>query len=307
VKEDAPQAQAEKPEEPVPRPASRRVWRIIVLTTVGAVIALYLASVLGYRANVDTYRDFAFTEKSPEAETSVIIRLRQFDTLQNSLSVDVLVHPGRDLLSKDPQSVNKLAIRLSSWTPSGELIYLHADVAPDSATTTLIAVGDPDNWPIDSYTTDIIGVEIFSGTGAQRQAVPAGIIVAGHINGWKIGNEPGTIASPPAPPQTLRLTLERSSAALSFDIGLILVLLALPAAALFVAIQTLAGRQPFLPPVMTWFAAVLFSVIPLRNLLPGAPPAGAWIDQLLVLWVLLAVASAMVMYVVAWWRTRRPD
>jgi hypothetical protein len=193
VKEDAPQAQAEKPEEPVPRPASRRVWRIIVLTTVGAVIALYLASVLGYRANVDTYRDFAFTEKSPEAETSVIIRLRQFDTLQNSLSVDVLVHPGRDLLSKDPQSVNKLAIRLSSWTPSGELIYLHADVAPDSATTTLIAVGDPDNWPIDSYTTDIIGVEIFSGTGAQRQAVPAGIIVAGHINGWKIGNEPAPL------------------------------------------------------------------------------------------------------------------
>jgi hypothetical protein len=48
-------------------------------------------------------------------------------------------------------------------------------------------------------------------------------------------------------------------------------------------------------------------VIPLRNLLPGAPPAGAWIDQLLVLWVLLAVASAMVIYVVAWWRTRRPD
>ncbi len=122
-------------------------------------------------------------------------------------------------------------------------------MAPDSATTTLIAVGDPDNWPFDSYTTDIIGVEVFSGTGAQRQAVPAGIIVAGHINGWKIGNEPGTIASPPAPPQTLRLTLERSSAALSFDLGLILVLLALPAAALFVAIQTLAGRQPFLPPI----------------------------------------------------------
>ena len=303
--EQAQQAQAENPEEPAPRPANRRVWRIIVWTTVGAVIALYLASVLGYRANVDTYRDFAFTETSPEAETSVIIRLRQFDTLQNSLSVDVLVHPGSDLLSKDPQSVNKLAIRLSSWTPSGELIYLHADVAPDSATTTLIAVGDPDNWPFDSYTTDIIGVELFSGTGAQRQAVPAGIIVAGHVNGWKIGNEPGTIASPPAPPQTLRLTLERSSAALSFDIGLILVLLALPAAALFVAIQTLAGRQSFLPPIMTWFAAVLFSVIPLRNLLPGAPPAGAWIDQLVVLWVLLALASAMVMYVAAWWRSRR--
>ncbi|MGZ5363226.1 MAG: DUF4436 family protein [Mycobacterium sp.] len=299
-------AQPAQTVEPVSRPANRRVWRVIVLTTVGAVIALYLASVLGYRAGVDTYRDFSFTEASPEAETSVIIRLRQFDTLQNSMSVDVLVHPGRELLSKDPQSVDELAIRLSSWTTSGELIYLHADVAPDTATT-LIAVGDPDNWPFDSYNTDIIGVEVFSGIGAQRQAVPAGIIVAGHINGWNIGGEPGTIDSPPAPQQTLRLTLERSTAALSFDIGLILVLLALPAAALFVAIQTLAGRQTFLPPVMTWFAAVLFAVIPLRNLLPGAPPAGAWIDQLVVLWVLLAVAAAMVMYVAAWWRSRHSD
>ena len=185
------------------------MWRIIVLTTVGAVLALYLASVLGYRASVDTYRDFSFTEASPETETSVIIRLRQFDTLQNSMSVDVLVHPGRELLSKDPQSVDKLSIRLSSWTTSGELIYLHADVAPDTATT-LIAVGDPDNWPFDSYITDVIGVEVFSDTGGQRQVVPAGIIVAGHINGWNIGSEPGTIDSPPAPPQTLRLTLERS-------------------------------------------------------------------------------------------------
>ena len=290
-------------DEPVKRPANRRVWRIVVLTMVVGVIALYLASVLEYRAFNDTYRDFSFTEASPEAQTSVIIRLRQFDTLQNSLSVDVLVHPGRDLLAKDPQSVDKLAIRLSSWTTSGQLIYLHAEVAPDT-NTTLIAVGDPDNWPFDSYSTDVIGVELFSGTGAQRQAVPAGIIVAGHVNGWNISSEPGTIDSPPAPPQTLRLTLARSSAALSFDIGLILVLLALPAAALFVAIQTLAGRQPFLPPIMTWFAAMLFAVIPLRNLLPGAPPAGAWIDQLVVLWVLLAVAAAMVMYVVAWWRTR---
>ena len=291
--------------EEAPAPANRRVWRIVVVTMVVGVIALYLASVLEYRAFNDTYRDFSFTEASPEAQTSVIIRLRQFDTLQNSLSVDVLVHPGRDLLTKDPQSVDKLAIRLSSWTSSGQLIYLHAEVAPDTNTTTLIAVGDPDNWPFDSYSTDVIGVELVSGTGAQRQVVPAGIIVAGHVNGWNIGSESGAISSPPAPPQTLRLTLERSSAALSFDIGLILVLLALPAAALFVAIQTLAGRQPFLPPIMTWFAAMLFAVIPLRNLLPGAPPAGAWIDQLVVLWVLLAVAAAMVMYVVAWWRTRQ--
>ena len=34
---------------------------------------------------------------------------------------------------------------------------------------------------------------------------------------------------------------------------------------------------------------MLFAVIPIRNFLPGAPPPGAWIDQALVLWVLIAL------------------
>ena len=47
---------------------------------------------------------------------------------------------------------------------------------------------------------------------------------------------------------------------------------------------------------------MLFAVVPLRNLLPGAPPAGAWIDQAVVLWLLTALAAAMVLYIVAWRR-----
>ncbi|MFX7961050.1 DUF4436 family protein [Acinetobacter baumannii] len=36
--------------------------------------------------------------------------------------------------------------------------------------------------------------------------------------------------------------------------------------------------------------------------MPGAPPPGAWIDQALVLWVLIALVVAMVLYVEAWWK-----
>jgi hypothetical protein len=303
VDEEAAPAQAENP---VPRRANRGPWRVVALTAIGVVLALYLASLVGYHVLGDKPRDFAFTESTPATETAVIVRLRQLDTAQNSLSVDILVHPGRDLLDKNPRSANQFVVRLSSWTASGELIHVHADVANDT-TTTLITTGDPDDWPFDSYTTDVIGVETFSGSGAQLQPVPAEVIVAGHINGWDISSGTGTISSPAAPPQTVRFTLERSQAALAFDISLILVLLALPATALFVAIQTLMGHRKFLPPFTTWFAAMLFAVVPLRNLLPGAPPAGAWIDQALVGWVLLALAAAMVMYVAAWWRSRNSD
>ncbi|CPC29772.1 transmembrane protein [Mycobacterium tuberculosis] len=34
----------------------------------------------------------------------------------------------------------------------------------------------------------------------------------------------------------------------------------------------------------------------------GSPPAGAWIDRAVVIWVLIALAAAMVVYIVAWYR-----
>lgn len=47
---------------------------------------------------------------------------------------------------------------------------------------------------------------------------------------------------------------------------------------------------------------MLFAVVPLRSFLPGAPPPGAWIDRAIVLWVLIALVSAMAIYMVCWYR-----
>jgi hypothetical protein len=58
-------------------------------------------------------------------------------------------------------------------------------------------------------------------------------------------------------------------------------------------------------PFGTWLAAMLFAVIPIRNFLPGAPPPGAWIDQALVIWVLIALIAAMTAYTISWYR--QPD
>jgi hypothetical protein len=57
----------------------------------------------------------------------------------------------------------------------------------------------------------------------------------------------------------------------------------------------------------TWYAAMLFAVVPLRNALPGSPPFGAWIDVTVVLWVILALAMSMLLYIACWWRDLRPD
>lgn len=281
-------------------PVGRR-RRVTVLTSVIAVLAVYVGSLIGYSLLEPPPHHFQFTEPSASGEPVIILRLRQIDPSQNRLTVDILVHPGPQLEAGGPESMDDLTIRLSSWTNAGELIYVHSD-ATGNDTATLLAVGDPDDWPFDTYTTDTIGVQAFIGKGPAQRPFPARVVVAGQINGWDVHSDVATIASPPAPEQTVRFTVERTRGALAFDIGILLVLLAMPATALFVAIETVLGRRKFHPPLTTWFAAMLFAVVPLRNLLPGAPPAGAWIDLAVVLWVLIAVAVAMVIYIVAWWR-----
>ncbi len=270
-----------------------------MVTTVVAVLAVYLGSLFGYALLEPDPRHFEFAEPSVTGETVVIIRLRQMDAVHNRLGVDVLLHAGPELRESEPED---FTIRLSSWTGSGELIYLHGGLSASEPATQLVAVGDPDDWPFDRFTTDTIGVQVVVGSGAEERAVPAGVVVAGQINGWDYRTEQGTVDAAPDPVPTVRFTMERTRGALAFDLGVLLVLIALPAAALFVAIETVMGRRKFLPPLTTWFAAMLFAVVPLRNLLPGAPPPGAWIDLAVVLWVLVALAAAMVLYVVAWFR-----
>ncbi|KUI42118.1 hypothetical protein AU197_17215 [Mycobacterium sp. IS-1590] len=282
------------PSAPSGTPRRRRVT---VVTTVVAVIAVYVGSLVGYALLEPEHRHFEFSEPSVTGETVVIIRLREMNAIQNRLVVDVLLHPGPELQTGRTDDVT---IRLSSWTSSGELIYVHPALSGNDTTTQLVAVGDPDDWPFDRFTTDIIGVQAFAGDGPDPRPIAAGVVVAGQINGWDVHTEHGTADRV----STVRFTMERTRGALAFDVGVLLVLLALPAAALFVAIETVLGRRKFLPPLTTWFAAMLFAVVPLRNLLPGAPPAGAWIDLAVVLWVLIALAAAMVLYVIAWWRQK---
>jgi hypothetical protein len=100
------------------------------------------------------------------------------------------------------------------------------------------------------------------------------------------------------------ITLHRSSGPLIFDLGILLVLISLPTLALVVAIPMALGRTSFLPPFSTWYAAMLFAIVPLRNFLPGSPPPGSWVDQAVVLWVMIALIAAMTLFIVAWARQR---
>nr|BBX78673.1 hypothetical protein MFLOJ_24600 [Mycobacterium florentinum] len=93
---------------------------------------------------------------------------------------------------------------------------------------------------------------------------------------------------------------------MAFGVVIVGVYLSLAGLGLFVAVQTVRNRRKFQPPMTTWYAAMLFAVMPLRTALPDSPPFGSWIDVTIVLWVIVVLVISMVLYISCWWRHLRP-
>ena len=108
-------------------------------------------------------------------------------------------------------------------------------------------------------------------------------------------------------PTSYQLNLRRTLSTAAFGVVILGVLIALAGLGLFVAVNTYRDRRKFQPPMTTWYAAMLFAVMPLRNALPDSPPFGAWIDVTVVLWVIVVLVVSMTLYIACWWRHLRPD
>jgi hypothetical protein len=272
-----------------------------------ALVAVYVVSLVGVHLLAKSGPRLPAYDRSQYTteDTVVLLRVDELKTVANRLSVDVLVDPKESLIDQSSRILaTDAAVRLYPETDLGDLQYPKGK-APTQVATTIVAHGDPGNWPFDTYTTDEISGLVF--TGGYQSKVWARIEVTGSLDGWDVSVRRVHDAEDTENPNSLAnviITLHRSKGSLIFDLGICLILIALPALALWVAIPMLLGGTSFLPPFITWYGAMLFAIIPLRNFLPGNPPPGSWIDQAVVLWVLIGLVVAMALFILAWWRHR---
>jgi hypothetical protein len=279
--------------------------RLASVGTVLIIVVVYAAALAGYHYLAGPAKSLPPPDLGDSVDTVVQVTLGTIHPVDNTVDVKVMVFPADEHLNAKLNVVNTdIGVRLfvnqisiggDLQTPKGQL--------PQEISTTLSAKGDPNNWPFDTYTIGALGADVLVGTGDDRTFEPARVEVTGGLNSWDITSTrsgPATQSSGEGDYQTI--TMRRARGPLAFDLGLCVVLITLPALALFISIEMIRGRKNFLPPFGTWYAASLFAIIPIRNFMPGAPPPGAWIDQILVLWVLLALTAAMVLYFAAWYR-----
>lgn len=297
-------APAAPPDAP-PAGAKRksRIPRVIIgLALAVGFLVVYGLSLFGFHLLGKSAAPLKAPDLNASDNTVVLVRIEELKTVANRLAVKVLVYPQEvmwdrrlDVLKQDT------AVRMDPPNDLGDLVY-PAGKSPAQVATTIEAHGDPEIWPFDSYKTDTLSADVLVGSGDDRKYIPARIEVAGGLEGWDVSVQRVGEADQGDTGDNAIITLRRAEAPLIFDLGICLVLFALPTLALGVAIPMLLGKRKFVPPFGTWFAAMLFAVVPIRNFLPGAPPPGAWIDQALVIWVLLALVAAMGIYMVTWYK-----
>jgi hypothetical protein len=229
--------------------------------------------------------------------TTVTLNVVSIQNNYSELIGDLIVRPGPELLDSQTDGLKQdLTVAVTSVTTPVKRTWSKG-MLPGVFPVSLTLAHDVERWPFDSYYTGPITVSLF--TGAAQTPERANVTFVERLTGWKAQvNRVGANASAP-----YEVDLQRSTSTMVFAIVILSIFVAIAAAGLFVAIQTIRDPRRFQSPLTTWYAAMLFAVVPLRNALPGSPAFGSWIDLTIVLWVLVALVVSMLLYIAAWWRS----
>ncbi|OBG78389.1 MULTISPECIES: DUF4436 domain-containing protein [unclassified Mycobacterium] len=242
------------------------------------------------------------TEGRPGPDgTTVTIGLKEVHTIDGELVADVAVAPGPGILDPVTHDLTQdlSVVVTSAVTPSKRT--WSKGMLPGVFPIPLNLIGDVRHWPLDNYHSGPVSVEIFRGAGPPQRA---SVTFVDRLRGWRVNVAGADQGGEPAP---YRVELQRSPTTAAFATAVVGVLVLLAALGAFVAVQTLRGRRKFQPPMTTWYAAMLFAIVPLRNALPDSPPIGWWVDVTVVLWVIVVLALSMGVYIYCWWRDLKPE
>lgn len=276
-----------------------RLTKVSMLGLVVFFVAAYITTIALY-ARSGCGCPLQLTQGAPAADgTTVTIDFLELQSMQGALHANVTITPGPGLVDPVTRGLNAdLAVVVHSAVTPSKRSWTKG-MLPGEYPVPLTISGDPSQWPFDAFQSGPITVDLIYGSQRPEQ-VPVKFV--DRVSGWALA-----VAGAGSPQSPYRVELRRSPSIAAFAAVVIVVMLALAGAASFVAIQTARNRRKFQPPMTTWYAAMLFAVIPLRNALPDAPPIGSWVDVTITLWVIVTLVMSMLLYVYCWWRHLRPE
>src|ERR1700761_1412648 len=279
------------------RGRGRPRMRLGVVALMGLVACSMAASVVLYVNGAASQRIPAHSVAT-SGGTTVTLDAVSISNNYRELVGDLIIKPRPALVDPATDSLKQdLTVAVTSATTPVRRTYSRG-MLPGVFPVPLTLAHDVERWPFDSYETGPITVEVF--TGPEQLPERASLTFVDGLTGWKVHVARVNNANASSP---YEVQLQRSPSTMLFAMVLLGIFVAIATVGLFVAIQTIRDPRRFQAPMTTWYAAMLFAVVPLRNALPGSPAFGSWIDLTIVLWVMVALVISMLLYIAAWVRS----
>lgn len=287
------------------RPHLRLRWRHVIG---GTLVALLLAG--AYAVTVSLYvsaqkADDSFYQKNPgRHELTARVSVRSLDPSTGDLVISVDARPSGSLARPDGLSVTR-PVHIEVVGPRGPTSY---DVPANGHLSPVVANigmnGSESSYPFDAYTAPLLVSVGAPAAGKNAGNVVPTLTFNGTFSGY-------TVRAAPRPGLNsallgLAITVRRASVTIAFAVLMLVLQGLLAAAAAAATFMVWRQRWRAHTALLTWLAAMLFAIVPLREAMPGAPPIGAEIDILVFLWAVAIIVFSLVAVFIMWARRSLP-
>ncbi len=290
--------------------SSKRLWVVGPVVTV----ALYLGVLLIYGLSTQAPEmvDLQGTDK-----LTVYLNPRSMKPAEDLVAMSVMISPPSSLVSDNGALSQDVEVELPQ---NGKVIkFTKGDRVLSKDIELTVERSSYEMYPIDSYQSPIL-VSATTTNGTTVTAVPTEAVVWGKFPGWhvlstssqsplpKVDADNTVIAAELQDPNSsaVELDIRRAGSTMGIVALLLLSMIVLAVVGLAVARSVATKRRKVEATMASWFAAMLFAIVPLRTNMPGSPPIGVWIDFLFFLWVALLLMVALAIFVTSWLRYTPP-
>ncbi len=259
-------------------------------TVIGAVVTLvlvlaYVFAVLSYRAGFTG----SLVSPTPAADrVAVVLVPASVDPASQSMSVDVLVFPGSDLLDAAGALSRDVVVTVYP-TVGADTVRVAKGTRPSPGLVVVPVPGIVQEYPFDQYAwTSEVSAATTTPSGASR---PIGVDASTffRIPGWS-ERQGAHLAT-----RGVIVGGDVSRAGSTVAVALLFLLMMVVLALIAVAVVRYVSRGivDLSIGIASWLTAVLFALLPLRGFFPGAPPLGSWIDILVFFWVVVVLMTCV--------------
>ena len=231
---------------------------------------------------------------------------------EETIKTRVAISPPGELMTSDGLT-QQLSVQLLNEDKT--LTFAKGATSLSSDITMIAYESSYEKYPLDDYSLPVQVMASTTDAAGVVTQLPVEVVVWGKFPGWRViantSEDPTEPASEFAAANDdtpegydeiaiADLNVSRNGSTMSIVVLLLIAMFVLAVIAMVVA-RAVSNRKRRIEATMaSWFAALLFAMVPLRTNMPGAPPIGVWIDFLVFLWVLIALMVALAIFVGSW-------